>query len=80
MGLDEGAEEQIPDIIFDEEDVSWITDTTDLGRGSNLNVDEYVQPEMGRNYVPLSVNADPLERALVMYPVEVEGGISQDLE
>jgi hypothetical protein len=80
MGLDVGVEEQIPDIIFDEEDVSWINATTDLGRGSNLNVDEYVQPEMGRNYVPLSVNTDPLERALVMYPVEVEGGISQDLE
>ena len=76
MGLDVGAEEQIPDIIFDEEDVSWITATTDLGRGSNLIVDEYVQPEMGRNYGPLSGNTDPLERALVMYPVEVEGGIS----
>jgi len=30
MGLDMGVEEQIPDIIFDEEDVSWITAITDL--------------------------------------------------
>jgi len=43
-------------------------------------VDEYVQPELERNYVPLSEDMDPLERALEMYPVEVEGGISQELE
>ena len=52
MGFDMGGEVQMPETIFDEEDEGWIIATSDLERGSILNVDEYVQPEMERNYVP----------------------------
>ena len=71
---------QQPEVIFDEEDQGWIIATSDLDRGSNLNVDEYVQPEVERNYVPLSEDMDPLEHAIEMYPVEGKGGVSQELE
>ena len=80
LGTDIGNELQLPEAIFDEEDQEWVNTTSELERGSNLNIDEYVQPEIERNYVPLSEDIDPLERALEMYPVEVEGGIGQELE
>jgi hypothetical protein len=76
LGTDIGNELQLPEAIFDEEDQEWVNTTSELERGSNLNIDEYVQPEIERNYVPLSEDLDSLERALEMYPVEVQGGVS----